>query len=110
MKIEVRSKVCSTCPFRKKFAHQIIVPMVKKMLAETIVSPCHQELEKYSGSTTRGVEIYAQQAPIFKVCRGYTEARMLAHIKADTPLWLELYHEFFEHGYSNEVVNMKDVL
>lgn len=110
MEVEVRSKVCSTCPFRKKFAHQIIVGTVADMLINGTISPCHQELKHYTGSTTDGVELYAELAPVFKVCRGYTEARMLAHINADIPVWKKIYGQFFEHGYSDEVVNMKDVL
>ena len=55
--------------------HQLTVPVIRQMVEVGTISPCHQELKKYSGSTTKGVELYAEFAPVFKVCRGFAEAR-----------------------------------
>ena len=74
MKVEIRSKICSTCPWKKENAHQLKKGVIKDMLRHGVISPCHQELEKVTGSCTEGVEIYAEKAEIFKVCKGYADA------------------------------------
>ena len=110
MEVMVKNKVCSTCPFRKKNAHKLKLEMIEDMIKTGTISPCHQELVKYSGSEDSGVEIYAKEAPVFKVCRGYVESRILGDVISKDPLWVMLNHKFEQDGYSDVVVNMKDIV
>ena len=110
MTITVRKTVCKTCPWRKEFAHQLTIPTIEDMLKKGIISPCHQELEKYSGSTTQGVEIYASKAPQFKVCRGYVEARVSSGVPAKGVLWKHIYSEFNKGKLNPDVVVLEDIL
>tara|TARA_R110000772_G_scaffold5454_5_gene19508 strand:+ start:266 stop:604 length:339 start_codon:yes stop_codon:yes gene_type:complete len=103
MEVEVRKSVCKTCPFRKESEWQITRETVNQMLKDGTISPCHQELEKYSGSRTSGVELYAEKTPIFKVCRGYVEATI--HLPKPQALWTKLNLEFIRsHHFTKDVI------
>ena len=70
MKIECKKTMCNTCPWLKHTAGKLIPEMLKSMRESGAISPCHQELEKVTGSTTSGVEIYAKTVDTFVVCKG----------------------------------------
>lgn len=110
MKVTVRKKVCSTCPFREENKHQIIVPAVRDMLDKGIISPCHQDLAKYSGSTTKGVEMYAQIAPEFQVCRGYAEMRKDVSHPHDVWYHIEDLMERNPLKQDVKIAKLKDIL
>ena len=111
MNIQICKTVCNTCPFRKENSHHLVKDTVKDMLEDGRISPCHQDLRKYEGCTENsGVEIYAEIAPEFKVCRGYVEARLLAEIPSVTPIWKYLEAEFDKGDLCGDIVDLREIL
>ena len=56
------------------------------------ITPCHADMVKYTGSKNKGVEIYAEKAKVFKVCKGMVLSRFKSFAPS-SPLYLELYVE-----------------
>ena len=111
MNVQICKTVCSTCPFRKENSHLLYLDTVRDMLKKDIISPCHQDLAKYDGCTENtGVEIYAEVAEAFKVCRGFVEARLLAEIPSVTPIWKYLEAEFDKGELCGDIVDLRDIL
>lgn len=110
MQVTVRNTVCSSCPFRVGNSHTLIPEMVEHMVKTGTISPCHRELKQYSGSENSGVEVYAKHAPVFKVCRGYVESRMLGNILAQDMLWAMLHSRFMMKGYCGKIVNIREII
>lgn len=90
MKVQTRSKVCKTCPWREENQHQLEIQNVRKIIRDGIISPCHQELEEITGSPYEGVEKYAAEVDVFKVCRGIVVARSKYNIPKVVPIWAKL--------------------
>ena len=93
MVVKTRERVCKTCPWRLENSHQLEIQNIRHMVHEGIISPCHQELEKVTGSPYTGVEKYAEQVPVFQVCRGFVIARASCTIPYVKPIWQLLVEE-----------------
>lgn len=110
MTIHVRKEVCSTCPWRTENGHQLEIDTIRRMMLDGTISPCHQELEKVTGSCTTGVEEYAAKVRTFKVCRGLAIAREKLMPFTDSGLWNDLNEEVEDAEGEPDLVAMKDVI
>ena len=111
MNVQICKVVCIECPFKKQNVHLLDKRMIKNMLKKDIVSPCHMDLEQFDGCTSnKGVEIYAEVAKEFKVCRGLVEARLLAGIPSVSPVWKYLEAEFDKGELCGDIVDLREIL
>jgi len=109
MKVEVKKKVCSTCPWREENAWQLQIETIENMLDNDIISPCHQELNKVVGSCTEGVEKYAAAMKAndtsFVVCKGYIQGRLMGKTPFKNPMFHELYMSVIDNAIEEDMVD-----
>ncbi len=119
MKVELKDKICITCPYRVKNSNQLTVSTIKDMVRNGITNACHREQAKADGCTeTTGVQIYAKQCQDkdepFVVCKGYIKAYVDAkHPPANdglVQLCIAYMHDTFDESDNEpETVNFKDL-
>lgn len=114
MKIEVCESVCKACPFRKENSHHLNKSDVQHLIYRNIVSPCHMDMVKYTGSKNRGIEKYAEVAPSFKVCRGIALARVRYEFPHVSAVWHHIEEQLQLHPHPDdetiELVRLEDIL
>lgn len=92
--IKCCSKICKTCGFSKKGTKDTLYADIYKIIEAGVVFPCHEYLQKHTGSENTGVE----KLDKIEVCRGY-----VAFIKKTNtipyglyPHWDKLFDEVTE--------------
>jgi len=103
MKVEIKKHVCSTCPWLKENAHQLQKETIINMIANGVISACHQEQAKTEGATvTTGVELYAADMKAkdkpFLVCRGFAIARARDNNHANNPMLMQMNQQIKDDG------------
>ena len=114
MNITVCEKVCENCPFRRENSYHLNKKQVQYLIQNNIVSPCHMDMVKYTGSENKGVEIYAKVAPEFKVCRGLALARIKDGFSHDSDVWYHVEDFIRMHPHPTDksvaLIELKDIL
>lgn len=106
MNIEVCKTVCKNCPFKKENAHKLYLDEVKRnFMNANYITPCHMVMVKYTGIENKGVELYAQQADVFKVCKGMVLSRFKSFAPS-SPLYTELYVEALHDTSIDNIVEV----
>lgn len=108
MEVKLCKTVCKNCPFKKENSHKLYLDQVKRNFADDrFITPCHMDMVKYTGIENKGVELYAEVAEEFKVCRGMVLSRMRSGVHPKG-IYQKLYQEV---GYApceaNKVVKVE---
>jgi len=94
MTIDVCDEVCEPCPWRVENAHQLKKDVIKNMIENEIISPCHMVMHDNIGSKTEGVELYAEicknEDKPFLICRGFAIARARMYRKHKNTMLMAL--------------------
>ena len=102
MKFKIRETVCPNCPWLLKNKHQLHKSTIISMVANGVVSACHMEQEKITGSPTEGVEDYAQHCKenekSFTICKGFAIARARAGNHANNPMIAQMNSQIMFDG------------
>ena len=96
--IEPCSEVCHECGFLSDSQVGILKEELglKYIVENGILFPCHLQLKAVTGSENSGVEQYADEKDVFKVCRGFVESMYLQDREAKAVqgvIWQKLFSD-----------------
>ena len=86
-------EVCHECGFLNDSQVGVLKESLglREIIEEGVLFPCHLQLKAVTGSENTGVEIYAEEKNIFKVCRGLVESSYISGLHKGNPAWEKLY-------------------